>query len=781
MKILRYWFFVVLIFIISCPMFAAPATMDTYDMTYLSKRLNGTREDIIKSWDEMHFITAIQGLANRKNPNLYVFFNESTDKFWLDKMTAPNSWMAKTKITKIDNLDGLIFKYRSYFKGAVVYDGNVAATSNVASTIAGCDNLVPVRYDESKDSLYYYLIVSPNGPRLHVKKWLVNRDGSALFTGSGKIPGTDRDSTGSAKNDAYIWAKINYLDKGKCSKQFMGYYIDFYWTKVSSLNDLGLATLVNQDFQIANKGFVFDLGVWEDEGVIDDPNQKPGLDLETFKEILHSAYKQANGGMVQISGFTPWNYKYTRFKGAGGKHGEVDTEWRHAELLSNFNAYMDADAVGYSDMANASVFSKFPLKKEYKQFKPTIDDLKGQGLIDSDGKVKEKSYVCFYVGDYDSAAWLNRAMPEIWEDPARGLVPLGWAINPQLAQRFAFGMDYFRNTATQFDSFVAGDNGAGYLNPGSLIEPRQFSGLPDGVDAWKLHCQKWFKQFDISSVGFVIDGFAPKMNERLLDAYAEIAPDGIGGQKLPSNQGVYKNIMPYIAMGGVDRPSDAVRISGYLGKNVPEFMLIRNILWTPTMQKEFMDTMREKKGSDVVFLDPYSFFLLMKHFYETGQTAGPKKYDNLFHHAGGMEIIEHTPVLDGIDARDMFMGELGTSPERTSVIFKDGMPDDYINSVVYKTKAPVSISRLILRLRGDQINKGRQIKAFRLFAKENQSDNWKEIWKIDFNSDQYTILNQLKLDQPITAQYFRAEFDQYNAEDGQNTGARIVELEAYSK
>ena len=72
-----------------------------------------------------------------------------------------------------------------------------------------------------------------------------------------------------------------------------------------------------------HKGFVFDLGVWEDETVIDDPEQEKGLDLKTFRELLLSQYLQSGGNMVQISGFTPWNMKYTKTAGAMGQHGDV--------------------------------------------------------------------------------------------------------------------------------------------------------------------------------------------------------------------------------------------------------------------------------------------------------------------------------------------------------------------------------------------------------------------------------------------------------------------------
>ncbi len=603
-------------------LWAGPAKLDLYSLTYLSGNLDGSREAFLKSWDEMHVLVAMQGIANRREPKLYFLYkgaNGATDRFWLNKMRENSSWLDKTEFANVNGFSNLFDKYGSVFDGAVVYDPEVPATSCIASTIAGVENLAPVRYDKSEGSLYNRLIVSDDGPKLPVKRWLLNEDGTSMFTGEGKIPGTDRDSTGSAKCDAYIWAKINYLDKGLCSKQYMGYYIDYYFALNNNPSNLDLATLVNQDFQIMNRAFVFDLDVWDDEVPVDDPGQRPGLDMETFKEILLSQYTQAKGEMVQISGFTPWNMKYTNWESAGGIHGPVDTEWRHAELLSNYNCYMDADAIGYSDMANASVFCQYPLEDTYPQYKNSLEDLEKAGYIDSKGRVLKTTYLCVYVGDYDSAAWLYQCMPTIWEDKNRGSVPLGWAINPNLSQRFAFGMDYFRKTATANDTFVAGDSGAGYINPGALAETRRFSGLPSGIDAWKRHCEKWFRQFDLSCVGFIIDGFAPRMTEELFDVYAELAPDGIGGQKLPSAEGVWKHTMPYITMGSLNSPSDAGAIAAGVNKDNINFMMLRNILWTPTDQKAFNEGFLSAMNGDAVILEPYSFFRIMKQYYENGR------------------------------------------------------------------------------------------------------------------------------------------------------------------
>ena len=788
MKICSILFLVGILATISMMVFAAEKTINTYDLTYLYKLDRSKLQEARRAWDEGHFVVTIQGIVNQKDPNLYIFFvgdsdenetNGQRDHFWFDKMTAKGDWMGDWEVNNIKNLNSLIDTFKEDIKGLVVYDGNVPSTSNVASTIAGVDHLAAIRYDKDPKSLYYYLTEDPKGPKMQVKVWLVNEDGSSKFTGKGIIPDVNVPSTGTAKCDPYIWAKIKYLDNGKCNPHVLGYYIDAFWIGNSG-GRLSNNTLTNHDYVIANKGFLFDLSPWDNEPATDDRNQPLGADVNTLKAILLSAYEQNKGKMIQAAGFLPWDKKYTMH--AGGINDDVPGEWRYSEILSCYNAYMDADALGFSGMANGSVFSKFKLKEKYPQKKPTIDDLKTMGLILPDGSVKKTTYVTFYVGDYDAAAWLYQRMPDIWEDKLRGEFPLGWAFNPNLSERFAYGMDYFRKTATPNDYFVTGDVGAGYINPGHLVEPRLYSGLPSGVQAWKEHCQKWMNIFDLSIVGFVIDGFAPAMNEELFDMYAEIAPDGIGGQKLPAHDGVYKNKMPYIKMeSDVYRATeDAKNQSKKMGEVAPEFYMFRNILWTPTFQKEFMDTMKSELKGNVEFLSPYHFFLLMKYFHQNGQEVTLVDDTNLFDHRKGLTVLDHSPIINGSDMRDIFRGNFGTL-ESQVVLFADEYTDPAVHWVEWKTKEPVDISSVLLQAKGDGPRRLRYTAGFRLGARKNSSDHWTVLVETPLDcpsNNEESIFNFSKVND---MQYFRAELLQDPGSEEPGRGPRILEIKGFTE
>lgn len=601
---------------------AEPKTLYTYDLTYALKPAPSDTGWPAKTWDQMHFVSSVQGIVNRKAPRLYVFLvgdgtaDGATDRHWLDHLRRPGEWWADYRLQALPDLDGLVKQFRSDIKGLVVYDGEVASTSNVASTAAGVEDLACVRYDRSPDSLYHRLAIDPKGPRLPVRLRLVNRDGTSMFTGKGLIPGSKTPSTGSAKCDAYIWAKERYLDMGRCNPAKMGYYLDAYWIKHPG-GYVPNNTLSNHDYFIANKGFLFDLSPWDDEAPVDDPNQPIGTDTATLKAILLSAYTRLKGeSMIHVGGFLPWGWKYTNYGSAGSKHDGVLGEWRYAEILSCFNAYMDADALGYSALANASAFQHYRLKNRYPLKSPTVADLKAKGYITADGKVAPKRYVTLYAGDYDSAAWLYQRLPSTWDDPARGQVPIAWGFNPNLAERFPVGMAYTRATATPNDFFVTGDSGAGYLNPHLLMEPRKHSGLPSGLDAWSKHCEKWYKQWGLSITGFIIEGDATKTPDAVKEAYKRFSPAGLIVQE-PGAMGVHDGL-PYTGMCWyLPSLADSIRLMPIAMEGPrPMFRAVRTVLWSASDHKKLVDGVRaDPRGKDIEFVDPYTLMLLIKQQY----------------------------------------------------------------------------------------------------------------------------------------------------------------------
>lgn len=582
------------------------APTDHYDLHSDAGRNN--------AWAEVHLVAALQGIVNRDRARLYVTYvgngmkaSGGVDRFWLDRMRDPGQWLENRPLQPVASIEDLIQQFHSDIKGVVLYDLSVAATSNVASTAAGCEDLLPIPYDPTAGSVYDRLVV--HGPKLPIKLRLLNDDGSPKFTGA---------ETGSAKCDAYMWAKRRYLDTGKCDPTVLAYYLDAYWLRVPIKAAPNCHGLSDHDYFISHRAFFFDLSPWDDEEPQDDTKQPLGTDCKTLIAIFRSAYDRTGGKhMIHVGGFVPWAWKYT--DSVGGKHGGVASEWQYAQILSCYNAYMDADALGLNAIANSSVFTHAPLQKRYEQTKPTIADWTQSGFVDAAGHVIPRTYVTFYVGDYDAASWLYQHLPAVWNDPERGSIPLGWAFDPNLADRFPVGMDWARRTATPNDHFIAGDSGAGYLNPGYLDGDRKFSHLPSGVKVWEDHCERYYHQWDISLSGFVIDGFAPPMSADTLAAYARFSPDGVVAQRLPSRDGLIAGTTtPYLTMGS-DMPNPnqldvaIQRIQASMNGDKtdgPHFHIFRTVLWTPTQHKTLFDRVRQLPN--VAIVDPYTLMGLLR-------------------------------------------------------------------------------------------------------------------------------------------------------------------------
>lgn len=599
----------------------------TYDLAHLYSLDLGDPAQAEQAYDELQLVATVQGIVNRTRPRLYAHFvthnefgNIDIDQYWLNELRRPGGLLADRPLHALGSLDELLSAVRSSLAGAVVWDPAVPSTSNVAATVAGAQDLVAIRYDETAGSLYQRYVTGDGPITLPVKVWLVDKDGSSRFTGQGMLPGTTRPSSGSAKCDAYLWAVEKYLRTGRVKPEF-GYYLDAYWLR-APLGKLQQTLLSNRDYLVSRRGFFFDLLPWDDETPVDDPDQPLGTDQRTLEEILRVGYEQSRGACFPVHGFVPWGYKYTTVPPAGGGHDPVPTEWRFVQVASAFNAYLDADAENIDAMANSSIFQHVPLESRYPQAnRPTVDDLKARGFVDENGAVVPRRYVTFYVGDYDSAAWLYQMLPHFWDDPARGSVPLNWAFNPNLSARMPAALAYTRRTATANDTFVAGDSGAGYVNPGMLIEPREFSGLPSGVEAWKTHCAPHYERWDLTVTGFVIDGYAPPMDEATLRAYAEFSPDGFAAQKVPTIGLVGDT--PYVRMGpdlpraGVPEASDALQaaLTGDLSgpPAAPEFHSIRTILEPPSWHRDVVATVNGRvPDAAMEVVDAHTFYALVR-------------------------------------------------------------------------------------------------------------------------------------------------------------------------
>jgi hypothetical protein len=642
-------------------------TLYYFDATYLYALDVANPAVARRAYDELFAIAVLQGIVNRGGARLYVnwivddgFYLKvqgdtsnpaplAVDEFWWQRLREPGQWLAGRTVSTVPSFSALLTTFSGDVSGYVVWDPAVPATSNVATTVCGVEDLLPLRYDTTAGSLYRTLTDAPGGAAL-VQRSFVDGSGNSVFTGTGTIPGTTTASSGSAKNDAYRWAKITYLDTGLCTPGYLGYYVDaaalghlptlpgrvVNGISMPKTTALQLMLLSNLDYQVSKRSFVFDLSPWDDEVPVDDPSQPLGTDFATLSSILSRAYANASAGLglIDVQGFTPWYFKYTTESIAPGSatHGAVDSEWRFNQVLSAYNGYTDSDAWAIDGMANASLYTHFPLQSVYSQQNHVSDaELTAKGYLDASGAVLPHRYLMIYAGDYDSSAWTYRMIARYWSDPSRGSVDINWAFNPNLSARAGHALHYARTHSSARDYFIAGNSGAGYLNPGMLETPRAFSALPSGVAAWKYHNQVQYAKWGLAVTGFVIDGHAAPMSDALRSEYAEFSPVGVIEQSATTARkidGVPFHPMTlttaYAAEAGAwlislqFKPNPAyVGVPGVTPTDEApagvEFYVARTVVQSPTWHKNCEAAMnRDRPRAAVRFVDARTFFALLR-------------------------------------------------------------------------------------------------------------------------------------------------------------------------
>eukprot|EP00946_MAST-07B_sp_MAST-7B-sp1_P003111 g3111.t1 len=618
-----------------------------YSLNY-TNRLPG-----VPRFEHVHTVTALAGIVNRFHPRLFtpllvdgnagIDRGSAVDNVWFSVMTSKGEWLENTTWTNITTLPELIYSFRKdVSRGVVLYDPLLPATSNLASTAAGVEHLLPVLYRPGvKNSVYEQIVAS--GPKLPVTLDLTSR--GRLFSPRTKV-------------NAYRWARHRWLNPNQpnsnqpmANPKLLGYYVDLWAAQQADRLHAppGLTEVSNHDFFISRGAFFFDLSIWADEPPVDDPQQPLGSDKTELVEIFKAAYALTNGSsMVHVGGFTPWWFKYTQ-DGPGGtnvsKHKGVETEWETMNVIGAYNAFDDGDACCVGAMANSAFYQHYPLPPKLKQNpKPTIASLHARGgLLSENGSVIAQSYATYYAGDYDGGAWLYNQLKYKWDDRTNvsgtDCVPIGWAVDGELSQRIPVIFKYLYETKGPCDFFISGDSGAGYLNP-TLLLPDPATGrrgesnvTKSGAEPWINWNRKWYSKFDVSFTGFLINGDAGPLTNASMELYRSFSPDGVvvstdhdphengyegenGGAWSLENGSSLLPVLHHVTDLVNEKKVDAIRSIVMADRakvdmrGRPSFYVLRTILDTARdMQITAQEAMNNV--SDLVFVDPYTMGLLV--------------------------------------------------------------------------------------------------------------------------------------------------------------------------
>ena len=592
--------------------------------TGITKAASKDAADVLESNDMLRLVVSLQGLVNRdfgmdeNHSSIIYYSSDQSDSTWLNEMLKEGVYKGFTKVT-VTNKDRFfeIFAHQLQYCGMVVWDNNVWATSNVAATMCGIDGYLPVRSGST-------LLTKLKGMGVSQKSTLV---GKFKNNGSGQISGTTVATTGSAKNDAYLWALEKYGNR--CSAKYVAYTLDAAATTPGSGYETnGMVGLVNHDYLIARRAFFYDLAPYTGDVACDDPAGKVGLDAQTMRKIFQKRYDRANGEIGMNMGFPPWWSKYNKDYNKGSLPAGT-LEPYFAELVTCYNLAMEADAADLAEMTNGSAYYKYvPTLEKYENTKPAT-------TMKYDNS---KYYFIFYIGDYDSSAWMKEYVYTMWlkqgGDRKRGKVNMMWSYNPNLSYRIPMAFDYIYKNKSDKDYFAAGDSGAGYVNPTAFFpgvtlsqsKTTRPSSTGDGSSKWIAYCQEFYEKLDLDITGFIINT-GNSFDKKIMDMYNQISPVGSTYYNGNDNRLLINNGVPYIQtrigvgpktckLNGVEVPT-AQYMYDWQSNNMKgyHFASYRSVSWTPSEISEVVDSYiayADGKGKTVEYVDPYNFFDLIK-------------------------------------------------------------------------------------------------------------------------------------------------------------------------
>lgn len=280
-------------------------------------------------------------------------------------------------------------------------------------------------------------------------------------------------------NAPYAWAVADPLLREKCTSSFLVHRHP--WSPYLT------------DYAVAHRAMVF----WIDQG-----SRPDGLNHALFDQLLtFSAHNTPVMGC--------WQSWWPKEPGASPLDG-IDELALVKYCSDRGRIFICACSRG-----NLTVHSGFPthqLKQKPIHYR-SLDEA--------------RTYVTVILSDGDNIAGTMLLRPRLWNDPARGTIPLGWTVAPSMADVCPDVLEHYYRTATPNDYFITGCSGYGYVMAGYasregedaasirrnyLDITRRYMDLTDAHEPWNW----WMDQK-------MVGDFAERI-PRMRDMFIESAP-----------------------------------------------------------------------------------------------------------------------------------------------------------------------------------------------------------------------------------------------------------------
>ena len=520
------------------PAFQAPEHLDVYD-------IRNTSYDIQLS------VTTMTGLINRQQPEVYLL-NSSDAAFWLNQVFAhiPHV-ISAAKDEAI--LETLLNGYRNRVAGLIIYDPGFIDSVNVATSLAGqkdCIVVSPALAETLQGSPHQLPVVAD----LRIYQW-------------------------KSRVQAYLWAESNLLKNATPNL-------------VAGLDPKIPGAL--RSLLVATRTFVY----WLDALDIL-PDIKNGWIAE--RSLMERILKAFAPGTIHLG----WYVNET----LGVRlTSEAALPMLASDYFCNLEVWTSIQNVG---AGLAPALLEAPSRPTTPE-SPTISDTPAQSeatarpAVPAQPEVSAqptaiamptppvqpttpaqppKKYISFTMSDGDNLQYNQHRMAQLWQDPVRGTIPIGWTISPTLVRVAPALAAYYTRMATPNDELVAGPSGAGYILPScwpAAYLPAFLQLTGQLMQAMNLNVIEVLDTGLLFSQAFIDQGLQQEFVKVL-------APFGIRGMLSGSGQIIssWKNIsgVPIIQNLGladsVAKAVNMVRIAALKAGN-SQFLNVYIVAWTVT-------------------------------------------------------------------------------------------------------------------------------------------------------------------------------------------------------
>jgi hypothetical protein len=473
------------------PIFPEASHLDAADLTALDG-------------DQQGLLVSLQGIVNRTQPRLYFYWGtDPTNLEWLNTIHVPSTLSTAPW--------SLFEKYRNEVKGAIVFDPNVPDTINLATTLAGVHNAVIATADLAAT---HHLQVIEDLRGRFADKFAVYK--YALSTVWPKV--TKRMATAIGPSNTQQVANVAWTTLLKVTAPVTDASNKATYTAdLTPFISSGPSVYVRYQDAYSNTGWgpsVSQVTVTADGNVI--ASFQPGTAGETpflfdpDSSQLASGWRFADGTNYFIYKFTQpagtkqltlstimWNQYLVTATNTAPSYQAVNPLFRDYIVANSAPVFWLDPNVTEEAALFAQILKTFDPDTAYLGWFPNGDEMPGVTLCAQNSayvvaadvfyngsafsgvrasirstqppaklpQLQNKIYLSLIMVEGDNIQYNQHRMRQMWDDPARGQVPLGWSISVLLRDIAPAMLSYYQQTQSPNDLLVAGPSGAGYTYP----------------------------------------------------------------------------------------------------------------------------------------------------------------------------------------------------------------------------------------------------------------------------------------------------------------------------